>query len=583
MSNLAGAEQSPSVPATIPRDGGQVLVEELLAHGIDAMFGLEGGHIDPILHAARGANMRMVDVRHEAVAGYAAEGYFRITGRPAVSVVTAGPGFANSLTGMTGAFLDRVPVLFVAGAVPLREAERNALQGGFDQVAMARPITKWADRATSVAVIGPMIRAALRAMFTGAPGPAFLEVPIDVVFGDGSTAPHPPPAKVGPTRSSPSPEAVRAGLSLFQGAERPVILVGGGALVSGCTEELVTFAERIGAPVYANVKALGVMPGTHRLACGSFMTLARSEISPDVVLILGARHGMFMGGLSNDIIPADAAVIQVDIDNREMGRIHPAQVPIVADCRETLAAFNRDDRAYPDRSRWIEEAVAATSWHEQRYADALVDDPGQDVHPYRALREMAGFVDENTVVIADGGDAGAWAEIVLGPRAAGPGHYFGIGYFGNLGMHQGLAIGTQLGRPDASVICVTGDGAAGFQIQEFDTMVRHHLPIVTVVFNNRAWGMGKEYMIRQPRGTTWVDLGENMRYDLVCEACGGHGEFVTRSDRLQEALRRALEVRRPACVNVLTRSVSSPKSELYTRLGKLGDVVMPYYRDLNAR
>ncbi|WP_283815873.1 thiamine pyrophosphate-binding protein [Bradyrhizobium glycinis] len=566
---------------TPPRDGGRLLVEELLAHGVDAIFGLEGGHIDPILHAAREAGMKMIDVRHEAVAGYAAEGYFRITGKPAVSLVTAGPGFANSLTGMAGAFLDRIPVLFVSGAAPTREPEMNALQGGFDQVAMARPVTKWADRATSIKVIGPMVRAALRAMFAGAPGPAFLEIPIDVVFGDGSCAPHPPPTKVGPPRTAPSPEAVSSALSLLENAERPVILVGSGALVSGCSQELIHFAERIGAPVYANVKALGLMPGTHPLACGSFITLARSSVSPDVVLILGARHGMFMGGASNDVIPADARVIQVDVDHREIGRIHPAHVPIVADCRETLAAFLRDRRHYPNRTQWTKEAAAETSWHEKRYAEALNDD-GSDMHPYRVLREMANFVDEKTVVIAEGGDAGAWAEVVLGPRAAGPGHYFGIGYFGNLGMHQGLAIGTQLARPDLRVICVTGDGSAGFQMQELDTMVRHRLPIVTVVFNDRAWGMSRNYMINQPRGSTWVDLGDNLRYDQVCEACGGHGEFVTSSDQLPGALARALKSGRTACVNVFTRSAVSPKSEQYTRLGKMGEIVLPYYRDPDA-
>jgi acetolactate synthase-1/2/3 large subunit len=565
-----------------PRDGGRLLVDILQSAGIDAMFGLEGGHVDPIIHAARDVGMRLIDVRHEAVAGYAADGYVRTTGRPAVCVVTAGPGFTNVISAVVGAYLDRIPVLFVAGAVPLKDAETNALQGAFDQVAMVRPVTKWAERATSVDVIPAMVKAALRAMFDGAPGPSFLEVPIDVVFADADDdIDRDSRFEIVEARPAPSPDAVRRALSHLMNAERPVILVGTGALLSGCTEELRTFVEAAGVPVYANPKALGVLPGSHPMACGSFTNLVHLDAEPDLVLILGARNGMFMGGRDHDVIPYMAEIIHVDVDRREIGRLHPATVSIVADCRETLSAFNRASVTYPDRSAWVQEAANGTSWHRRRYADAF-DANEEDMHPYRAACAIAEFVDERTIVVADGGDTGSWVEITAGQRAAGPGKYFGVGYLGNLGMHQGLAIAAQIAHPDHRVICATGDGSIGLQIQEFDTMVRHGLPIVTVVFNNRMWGMSYEYQIRMPRGLTWVELADNMRYDLICEACGGHGEFVANAADLPAAIERALAAGRPACVNVLTRSEASPKSEMYLKADGIEDTILPYY-DTPAR
>jgi acetolactate synthase-1/2/3 large subunit len=557
------------------KNGGQVVVDILVAAGIDTMFGLEGGHIDPIIHAARDAGMKMVDVRHEAVAGYAADAHVRLGGTPAVAIATAGPGFTNLLTAMASCHLDRTPVLFISGAVPLAEAETNALQGGFDQVAMARPVTKWAERATSIEVLGPMLRAAMAAMLAGPPGPVFLEVPIDVVFAETEDA-GPAPQPLPELRPAPAAAAIAAAAELLSAAERPAIVAGSAALLSGCTEELREVAELIGAPVYANVKALGILPGSHPLACGSLATLARTEPRPDAILVLGARNGLFMGGASNDVIPAEAKLVHVDLDPAEIGRIHPVEVPILADCREALGALAQAFGEQPDRSEWAAAASAATGWHRDTYAG--VADGGEWIHPYVAASIAAEFVDADTFVVQDGGDTGSWVEIAVGPKAGGPGKYLAGGYLGNLGNHQGMAIAAQLANPASKVICFSGDGSVGFQLQEFDTMVRHGMPIVTVVFNNRTWGMSYEYQVRMPSGLTWVDLGENLRYDLVCEACGGHGELVTTAEQLGPAIGRALAAGVPACVNVLTRSEPSPKSEAYLKADGIEDVTIPYYR-----
>jgi len=561
-------------------NGGSIVARVLKAAGIDTVYGLEGGHIDLVIHAARETGMQLVDVRHEAVAGYAADAHVRISGDMAVCVTTAGPGFANAITAITSSFLDRIPVLHIVGAVPLGEAETNALQGDFDQIAMVRPVTKWAERATSVEMIAPLLVAAIRAARQGAPGPVLLEIPIDVMFSElDESAFSLRKNFMVKARPAPSPADVKRALMLLANAERPVVLAGSGAVLSQSGEALRNFVDRAQIPVYANIKALGVLPGAHPLACGSFTDLARTDIEPDAVLILGARNGMYMGGPTNSVIPAGASIIHVDVDSREIGRMHAAEVGIVADVRETLEAFNREEMEWPERKKWIAAAQASSDWHLEKFKEAMEDD-GTPLHPYRVAATVAEFIDEKTIVVQEGGDTGGWTEINVSRRAAGPGKYLAIGYLGNLGMHQGFAIAAQSVHPDHKVICFTGDGAAGFQIQEFDSMVRHGLPIVTVVFNNLVWGMSYEYQVRQPFGLSWVELQDNLRYDLMCEACGGHGELVQTIEDLEPAMDRALNSGKPACVNVMCRSVASPKTEAFMKAEGVEDIVLPYYQNI---
>ena len=561
-------------------NGGTIVARVLEAAGIDTVYGLEGGHIDLVIHASRDSGMRLVDVRHEAVAGYAADAHVRLTGKMAVCVTTAGPGFTNAVTAITSSFLDRIPVLHIVGAVPLGEAETNALQGDFDQVAMVRPVTKWAGRATSVDMIAPLLVAAIRAAQSGAPGPALLEIPIDVMFSEMEEAEFSFNERiVVDSRPAPSPSDVNRALIMLANAERPVILAGSGAVLSQCTESLRSFVETAQIPVYANIKALGILPGSHPLACGSFTDLARTEIEPDVVLILGARNGMYMGGPTNSVIPEDASIIHVDVDSREIGRMHPAEVGIVADVRETLEAFNRQDIEWPTREDWVAAAQASSDWHLDRYSDAMGDDR-TPLHPYRVAATVAEFIDDKTVVIQEGGDTGGWTEVNVSRKVAGPGKYLAIGYLGNLGMHQGFAIAAQVVYANHRVICFTGDGAAGFQLQEFDTMVRHQLPVITVVFNNLVWGMSYEYQVRQPYGLSWVELRDNLRYDLICEACGGYGELVQKIDDLTPAMQHALDSGKPACINVMCRSVASPKTEAFMKAEGVEDIILPYYQNI---
>lgn len=581
LSTLEANSTEPVGASAHRRDGGSAVVDVLKAAGIDTIFLLHGGHIDPILLAAEREGIRLIDTRHEAVTGYAADAYKRMTGKLAVSLSTAGPGFANVMTAITSAWLDRIPVLFISGAPPLRDIEKNVLQGGLDQAAMARPVTKWAGRATSAETAVRLTAHAIRTALSGVPGPVYLELPIDVLFDAA-----PPFSVDGLSLSRAAQPAPQAGIvaeaaALLSQAKRPVIMAGTGAVLSQSGKALAAFAARADIPVFTNVKAAGILPRGHRCACGTFSDIARSNLAPDVALLFGARTGMYTGGATG-IIPESAKLIQVDVDEREMGRERPADIGIVADCLLTIEALADATIAWPSRPEFLAEAKAARNWIGRRFGN-LPGRTGAPVHPFQAVVALRAVIDDDVLVISDGGDTSGWCEIGLSDLAGAPGTYASVGYLGNLGMHQGWAIAAQLAFPDKRVVCVTGDGSIGFQIMEFDTYVRHGLPVVTIVLNNAAWGMsisGQHAMWKDK------DLAVRLnptRYDLIAEACGGHGELVTHPAELEAAYRRALASGKPACVNVMMETdakIMSPRTEAMIIAMSGDEVIMPYYDNL---
>ena len=565
-------------------DGGAAIVDVLKKAGVETIFLLHGGHIDPIILAAENEGIRLVDTRHEAVTGYAADATTRMTGKLGVSLTTAGPGFTNVITAITSAWLDRIPVLFIAGAPPLRDVETNVLQGGIDQVAMVTPITKWAGRATNAETAVRLTAHAIRAAQTGVPGPVYLELPIDVLFGDAEDVRDQVPDVRRAAPPAPDAAAIEQAITMLAEAKRPVIMAGTGVVLSRAGELLGRFAQAAGIPVFTNVKAAGVIGRGHPNACGTFGDIGRASLAPDAALLIGARIGMYTGG-ANGVIPASAKLIQIDVDEREMGRERNADIGIVADCKATVEALLSVGAAarWPDRSAFLAEARQARGWIAKRFGN-LAEKVGGPVHPWQAVHRLREVIRDDVLVISDGGDTSGWCEIGLSDLAGEPGSYASVGYLGNLGMHQGWAIAAQLAFPDRRVVCVTGDGSIGFQAMEFETYVRHGLPIVTVVLNNSAWGMSisGQHVMWKGRDIA-VRLSAATRYDLIAQACGGHGELVTDPAELVPAYERALASGLPACVNVVMETnaqVMSPRTEAMITAITGEEVIMPYYANL---
>ena len=572
-------------------DGGELLVRTLKKAGVGHAFVLHGGHLDPIFQACIDHDLHLIDTRHEAAAGHAADAYARQTGSIGVAIVTAGPGYTNVLTAITQAYLDRIPVLFIAGAAPLRDAEKWPLQGGIDQIGMARPVTKYAAQVTRTELIPHMVAHAIRTAMNGTPGPVLLEVPIDVLFTPIEKEVVIPDILQGDSAPGPTSGQIDAALSLLQGARYPVIVTGGGVLLSRAADAVRALAETTGIPVFANNKALGTLPPDHPLSGYALSNLgvlpAMGLPRPDAALFLGARFGMFTAG--DRLLPDDCRLIQVDIDGAELGRLRPVDVPIRADCRETAIALNRvaSERHWPDWSTWSTAVHSMSRWHESAYQNVRSRTPGA-VHPYAALREVMRVLPADAIICGDGGETSQWAELTS--RARQPGQYTGHGYLGCLGIGMPFAIGSQVAHPDRRVVCIVGDGSAGLNIQEFDTMVRHNLPVVTIVLNNKAWGMcvhGQRSMFGSNRLVV-TTLGE-CRYDKVADGFGCHSAFVDDLDAIAAAVEEALASNRPACINIITDleavygdTSSSDGSAESARPAarKRDDIEMPYYDNL---
>ncbi|MBS0409278.1 MAG: thiamine pyrophosphate-binding protein [Proteobacteria bacterium] len=572
-------------------NGGAVLAKTMACLGVKEVFALHGGHLDSFLVACAGEGIRLTDTRHEATAGYAAEAYARATGQIGVCVVTAGPGFSNAMTPMVDAWLDATPVLFVTGSPPLREVATNPLQGGFDQVAMAAPVTKWSHRITNVERIPDLVDKAVRIALSGRPGPVYLEVPIDIMFGPMAAADLVLPGRPTLTaKPAPSTEAVGRILDLLAAAARPAIIVGGGALSTRCATELAAFAARTGTPVLYSGKGNGVMAADDPLNAGSAGTLAAAALGAgqpaDLVIQIGAREGLFLGGRGGVIVPHAAKRVQIDIDGAEIGRLSAPDVAVVADSGEALAALNA---AAAERT-WVKPEAWSALLRQLRHAGRTAYEgvptetrPGV-IHPFHAARAVAEALSPETAIAFDGGEAVSWFQLF--GRSPGPGLYVGNGYLGTLGVGQGFAMGLARARPDKPVCAIMGDGAVGFHIAEFDAMARHGLPILTCVFNNAAWGMslhGQELVFGR-QNLAAVRLAASA-YHMVAQGLGCRGEEITRAEDIGPAVRRAQASGQPTCLNIMTDpDVAHPiTAQMIGRLDADGEIPIPYYENIPIR
>ena len=322
--------------------GGELLVRTLAKAGVQHAFGLHGAHLETLFQACQRHGIKLIDTRHEVAAGHAAEGFARAARRLGVAMVTAGPGFTNVITSMANAHLDRTPVLYLSGAAALRDAETNTLQAGIDQVAIARPLMKWAHQITTPDQIPRLVAQAIRIATSGPTGPVLLDLPSDVLGAklDADSVKIPESIYVD-APIAPHGDLVYKAMELLLKARRPVIMVGSGAWQSGCEEELRTFADEAGIPVYSDFQAHGLLPSSHPLYGGTFHKMADLTGSerPDVVLALGVRFGLFTLGSSDRLVPRTARLIHVEIDPKEIGRLRDVALGIVADSRQMLTAL----------------------------------------------------------------------------------------------------------------------------------------------------------------------------------------------------------------------------------------------------
>lgn len=535
--------------------GGEILVRILAKAGVNNIFAIHGAHIETIFQACLDHDITLVDTRHEVAAGHAAEGYARSVRNLGVALVTAGPGFTNVVTSIANAYLDRTPVLYITGSAALLQAETNTLQAGIDQVAVARPITKWAHQITTLARLPRLVAQAIRVATAAPTGPVLLDVPMDVLttMVDEETVSIPDNIILDTPAAAPA-ATVDSILEALTAAQRPVIMIGKGVWHADAGTELKEFVETTGIPVFSDFDGHGVLPSDHPLYGGTLHKMADLSAPgnrPDVVFLLGVRTGLFTLGDTDILIPADARIIHADADAREIGRLRDAHIPVVADCKQLLAALalGAKSRSWPDPGNWHGIINEARDKRRLRFSEVLKQTE-PPIHPYQAVTAIVDNIAEDTVIIGDGAESYHWLNEVI--RQNHGGGYLTHSYLGAVGFGYGLAIGAKAAHRGKPVLCLVGDGGAGFTIAEFDTMVRNNLPIVVVVMNNSSWGASQHFqeIISGPERVTGTRLG-NARYHEVAAGFGCFSRCVTRIEELAPAVREAFASGQPACINVI--------------------------------
>jgi acetolactate synthase-1/2/3 large subunit len=543
--------------------GGRLAAKALKAAGVECVFTLSGGHVMGIYDGCLDEGIAVVDVRHEQAATHAADAWARLNpGKVGVAILTAGPGVTDGVTGVANAWRANSPILVFGGQGPFNNLRRGSLQE-MDHVSLMRPITKWADACYETSRIGEYIEVAVRHALSGVPGPSFLEIPMDVLHApidvDAIVLPRFRDYRVA---SAARPESIEEAAEIIAGAERPMLMAGTGLKWSEGSAALRRFAEATAIPVFTNGMARGQLPMTH----AQFFNRSRKDAlaQADVVVLAGTPLDFRMK--YGNSIPADARVVQLDLDETLIGQNRSADVGLVgnigANLDALLAALDASEGVdfgdHSSRLRSLEDDANLA-------LAAQLDSDEVPIDPMRLCREIADHIatDDRMIVIGDGGDIVAQASKVL--KVPERGTWMDPGPLGTLGVGMPFALAAQLSHPDQRVLIIYGDGSFGLNGFEFDTAVRFGLPIVGIVGNDAAWGqmMRPQAMIYGEHRLVATEL-TSTRYDRVVEALGGHGEHVTEPDQIRPALERAFASGKPALVNVeMRKDIGAMKGSTY--------------------
>ncbi|MGO8702418.1 MAG: biosynthetic-type acetolactate synthase large subunit [Candidatus Brocadiia bacterium] len=526
--------------------GSRILVETLVEEGTEVIFGYPGGAVLPLFDALYDAPIRFVLVRHEQAAAHAADGYARATGRVGVCIATSGPGATNLTTGIATANMDSIPVIAITGQVKTHLIGNDAFQEA-DTTGITRSITKHNYLVKDIRDLARTIKEAFHIARTGRPGPVVIDVPVDITMAELEGEPDKRIRLPGyKPRTEGHPRQIRLAAAALNEAQRPVLFVGGGVILSNASEELRQLAETANAPVTMTLMGLGAFPGDHRLSLGMLgmhgTPAANYAVTEsDLVFAVGARFDDRVTGRIDAFAPS-AKVVHIDVDPSSISKTVHVDIPVVGDAAQILRELLPHVR-HGAREAWHAQIAGWKQKHPLSY------NGGDAIKPQAVIQELCRMVPEDTIITTEVGQNQMWTALWYTFRK--PRTLLTSGGLGTMGFGFPAALGAQAAWPDRLVIDIAGDGSIQMNIQELATVVQHKLPVKVLILNNGYLGL-----VRQ-----WQELFYNKRYShsrmdnpdfvKVAEAYGARGFRVTEPKDVKAALEEMIRTEGPVFLDVV--------------------------------
>ena len=555
--------------------GGQLAADALVEKQIEQIFTLSGGHITPIYQYLEGTNVEIFDTRSEQAALFMAEAWGKMTRKPGVAMVTAGPGFTNALTGIASAYFSNTPLVLIAGCVGLDHKEKLDLQDMFQEPVIT-PMVKKALVCQKTERIPEFVDMAFRLASSGRPGPVYLEIPVDVLNNPIDVE----SVKKYQTKVVSKPvdrHGAAQTIEMLRQSEKPVVIAGSGAWQAEAESELTEFIEKAGIPVFTSLSGRGTVPDAHPLCFEGALAIRpgcafAAYLETDLVIILGTRISLYY--MFGEVFNPAAKMIQVDIQAEEIGRNRAIDLPVVSDLKAFLAECNEildggslsgelQGRFAPWISTLKEAEIAGKT---PSIADAESD--AVPIHPMRLAHEIDSYMDrEDDFVVADGGDTTTWMGMTRLMKKSG--HYLDYGIFGSLAVGLPYANAAKLLYPEKRVLLISGDGSIGFNFMEFENAIRKNIPLVVVISNDLGWGMIRHSQeIRIGHAIEKGTFIGAVDYHKMVEAIGGKGFFVEKPEDIRPAIEAAFASGKTCCINVMTDPTTiSPGSMALANVG----------------
>jgi acetolactate synthase-1/2/3 large subunit len=523
--------------------GYELVAQALKNEGTDTMFFIMGGPMLGAQDTCRKLGIRMIDVRHEQAAAMMANAYARVSGKAGVCSTASGPAATNLVTGIAHAYTDSAPIIALGGASPIGQFHWEAFQE-IDQLSVMRPISKWAGQAITAKRIPEYINIAYRQAMSGRRGPAYLDLPGDVLYTrvNEDEVVWPQAARID-HRVPGDPGLVHEAVDILARAERPILVTGSGILWSDASEELRQFVDATGIPFYTTPQGRGVVPEDHPRCFAGARTLAFREA--DAFLFLGTRFNYVISFGRPPRFSSNAKVIQVNIDPAEIGKGRPVDLGIVGDAKTVLRQMLDlvQGKFEPQtETPWV-NALREQDLKGQARLEPFLNSDAEPIHPLRLCKEVSDFLPRDAILVVDGQEILNFGRQSIPTYT--PGHRLNSGPFGTMGVGVPFGVGAKAAKPDKPVLVLHGDGSFGMNSMEMDTAVRHNIPIVTVISLNGGW-------TADPDGTKIGRQLGYQRYEKLMDAFGGHGEYVEKPAEIRPALERAFASGKAAIVNVKT-------------------------------